>query len=175
MRLVLVLLPALLACSAAVAHDSTSPPEGPRSLDPAADSAGVHRAALDFLAAFDSLQVDRFEAYLDAEISMFFPFADTPGRVDGREAVAARFRRFFDDVREAWDRSGRAGEPHLGIAPRDVRIQHLGETAIVSFHLGGDVPARRSVVFRWTDAGWRVIHWHASPGPGPPAGRSGAS
>lgn len=136
----------------------------------AADSAGAHQAATGFLTAFDSLQWEPFRAYFAEDVTMFFPFGDTPARQDGREAVEARFRRFFEDGRAAWARSGRTGEPRMGIVPRDLRVQMAGDVAIVTFHLGTENPARRSVVFRRAaDGAWKVIHWHASPPPQRPA------
>jgi ketosteroid isomerase-like protein len=136
----------------------------------AADSAGAHQAAAAFLTAFDSLQWEPFRGYFADDITMFFPFVDTPARVDGRAAVEARFRTFFDQALAAWQRSGRPGAPAMGIAPRDLRVQMAGDVAIVSFHLGEETPARRSLVFRHTAAdGWRLIHWHASPPPARPA------
>lgn len=133
----------------------------------AADSAGAHQAALGFLEAFNTLQWEPFRAYFADDVTMFFPFTDTPARADGREAVEARFRTFFDEGLAAWARSGRTGEPRMGITPRDLRVQMAGDAAIVSFHLGTQAPSRRSIVFRHTEAGWKVIHWHASPAPAP--------
>jgi len=150
---------ALLASSAASAQST------------AADSASAHRAAVGFLAAFDSVQWETFRGYFADDVTMFFPFPDTPARADGREAVEARFRRFFDAGLAAWSRSGRTGAPRLGISPRDLRVQMAGDdAAIVSFHLGTTNPSRRSVVFRRNaDGAWKVVHWHASPPPAAPA------
>ncbi len=64
----------------------------------AADSASAHAAAAGFLAAFDSLQWEPFRAWFADDVTMFFPFGDTPARADGRAAVEARFRRFFDEA-----------------------------------------------------------------------------
>lgn len=145
---------------------------GPIGIGPAgvarADSIGAHRAAVEFLAAFDSLQWEEFRAYLADEVTMFFPFPEVAARADGRVAVEAMFRRFFDARRSA---RARAGRPLVqGLAPRDLRVQVAGPAAaVVSFHLGADsTPARRSLVLRRTDSGqWRIIHWHASSAPEP--------
>lgn len=131
----------------------------------AADSASAHAAATAFLTAFDSLQWEPFRAFFADDVTMFFPFGDTPARADGREAVEARFRRFFDEALAAWQRSGRTGAPRMGITPRDLRVQMAGDVSIVSFHLGAENPARRSLVFHHTGGGWKLVHWHASPPP----------
>ncbi|HEX8394314.1 MAG TPA: nuclear transport factor 2 family protein [Longimicrobium sp.] len=133
----------------------------------AADSAGAHAAATGFLAAFDSLQWERFSGYMADDVTMFFPFGDTPARVDGRAAVEARFRTFFEGARAAYARSGRPGEPRLGIVPQKLRIQMAGDVSIVSFELGTANPSRRSLVFQRRGDGWKLIHWHASPSPQP--------
>jgi ketosteroid isomerase-like protein len=136
----------------------------------AADSASAHAAATGFLDAFDSLQWDTFRGYFADEVTMFFPFPDTPARADGRQAVEARFRTFFDGALAGWQRSGRTGAPRMGITPRDLRVQMAASVAVVSFHLGAETPSRRSLVFRHTPAdGWKLIHWHASPPPQRPA------
>lgn len=128
----------------------------------AADSAAAHAAAGSFLAAFDSLQWDRFRSYLAEDMTMFFPFPDVPARVDGRVAVEAVFRPFFEGQ----------GPGVQGIRPRDLRVQMAGaDVAVVTFHLGGTAPSHRSVVLQRTGGGWEVIHWHASPAPQRPAAR----
>lgn len=160
--LVVSSLAALAACGAASTRGAANP--APRAAA-AADSASAHRAAEGFLAAFDSLQWEQFRAYLADDVTMFFPFAQVPTRADGRQAVEAVFSRFFEAQREARTRDGR---PMVqGIAPRDLRVQMAGsDVAVVSFHLGAENPARRSVVFRRTSGDqWKVVHWHASPSP----------
>ena len=133
-----------------------------------ADSASAHRAAVGFVAAFDSLQWDRFRGYFADDVTMFFPFAQVPRRADGRAAVEAVFQQFFDAQRAARTRAGR---PMVqGLAPRDLALQMLGrDAAVLTFHLGEQSPARRSVVFRRAQGDeWRVAHWHASPTPAAP-------
>ncbi len=133
------------------------------------DSAGAHRAAAGFIAAFDSLQWEPFRGYLAEDVTMFFPFAQVPTRADGKAAVEAVFSRFFEAQRTA---RARAGRPMVqGLAPRDLRVQMAGaDAAVVTFHLGAESPARRSVVFRREGGGWKVVHWHASPSPQAPPG-----
>lgn len=138
----------------------------------AADSASAHEAAVGFIAAFDSLHWGAFQDYFADDVTMFFPFPQIPARVEGRAAVAAVFGQFMTSQRE---RRTAAGQPLVqGIVPRDLRIQMAGaDVAIASFHLGGDPPSRRSVVFRRTGGEWKVLHWHASPAP--PAPRAAAA
>ncbi|HEX8317929.1 nuclear transport factor 2 family protein [Longimicrobium sp.] len=155
-----LVLGTLAACSAGPAPRTT--------LAAAPDSAGAAAAARGFLAAFDSLNWEPFRAYLADDITMFFPFPDAPARHDGRDAVEARFRPFFEQGRVRLRESGRTRQ---GLAPRDMHVQMLGaDAAAVSFHLGGERPARRSLVFRRTaDGAWKLAHWHASPPPAQPA------
>ena len=130
-----------------------------------ADSTNAHRAAVGFLAAFDSLQWEPFRAYLADDVTMFFPFPQFPSRADGRAAVESVFGQFMTAQREARARDGR---PMVqGLVPRDLRVQMLGaDAAVVSFHLGQQSPARRSIVFRRSAADrWQVAHWHASSAP----------
>lgn len=133
-----------------------------------ADSASVHRAATGFLAAFDSLQFDAFRGYFADDITMFFPFVDAPSRADGKAAVEARFRPFFEGGRASLARSSRVVQ---GLAPRDLVVQMLGnDAAVVSFHLGSASPSRRSLVFRRAGGdNWKLAHWHASSAPAAPA------
>ncbi len=133
-----------------------------------ADSVAAHRAAIGFLAAFDSLQWDPFLSYVADDVTMFFPFVDSPSRADGRTAFAARFRPFFDDGRAARVRAGSPNPPFLHLDPRDLKVQMAGEVAVVTFHLGAQSPARRSLIFQHTGGQWKLIHWHASPAPAAP-------
>lgn len=135
----------------------------------AADSASAHGAAAGFLAAFDSLQWERFRGYFADDVTMFFPFPQVPARADGRAAVEDVFGRFMEAQRAARTRAGR---PLVqGITPRDLRVQMVGsDAAVVTFHLGAGAPSRRSLVFhRSADGSWKVVHWHASPPPQAPA------
>ena len=136
------------------------------------DSTNALRAAVGFLAAFDSLQWEPFRAYLADDVTMFFPFPQLPSRADGRAAVESVFGKFMSAQRDA---RAQAGRPMVqGLTPRDLRVQMLGmDAAVVSFHLGQQAPARRSIVFRRADDRWQVAHWHASPSPQPPT-RQGA-
>ena len=137
----------------------------------ATDSVAVQTAAQGFLAAFDSLQFDPFRSYFADDITMFFPFPQFPARVEGKQAVEDVFGKFMTAQREG---RAKAGQPAvMGITPRDLLVQMVTrDVAVVSFHLGsGEAPARRSVVFRSSPAGWKVIHWHASSPPPQPANR----
>ena len=167
-RDLLLLVPAVALAACAATQQPPAVLTDTRAGTPsAADSASAHRAAEGFLAAFDSLQWERFSAYLADDVTMVFPFAQLPSRRDGREAVEEVFRQFFESQRSTRERSGR---PMVqGIAPLDLRVQLAGpDAAIASFHLGTEQPSRRSVVFRRTADGWKVVHWHASPAPAPP-------
>ena len=62
------------------------------------DQATLTLAAQNFLGVFDNLDWERFQASWSSNPTAFFPFADTPERVEG-SAVMTRFRQFFDDVR----------------------------------------------------------------------------
>jgi hypothetical protein len=147
-----------------------------RTVAPAgADSAGAHAAAIRFLAAFDSLQWEPFRAALADEVTVFSNSGDRPRRMDGRAAVAANFERFFTEVRAARAQRGQLQGPYLGLGERmlDLRVQWLGEVAVVSFHLaGGTPPSRRTLVFRYQPATgtWQLVHLHASIGPAPTTG-----
>ena len=126
-----------------------------------ADGSPEH-AAQAFLRAFNQLEWDRFRSFLADDMTMFFPFAQTQARVDGREAVEKVFEGFFRGKRQ---QLADAGAPiSQGLNPRDLNVQLAGpDAAVITFHLGSEKsPARRSLVLRRTAGEWKVIHWHAS-------------
>ena len=158
----------LAACSSLGGQTAPATP-AQRSL--ATDSVAVHAAAHGFLAAFDSLQFEPFRNYFADDITMFFPFPQFPARINGKQEVGDVFGQFMSAQREG---RAKAGQPAvMGITPRDLLVQMVThDVAVVSFHLGSaETPARRSVIFRNSPAGWKVIHWHASSPPPQPASR----
>lgn len=162
-------LTVLAACSNLSGQSAPGATPAHRSL--AADSAAIHAAAQGFLAAFDSLQFDAFRNYFADDITMFFPFPQFPARANGKQAVADVFEKFMTAQREG---RTKAGQPLvMGITARDLMVQMASNNvAVVSFHLGSaETPARRSVVFRNTPTGWKVMHWHASSPPPQPTNR----
>ncbi|MBW3569626.1 MAG: prolyl oligopeptidase family serine peptidase [Gemmatimonadetes bacterium] len=133
----------------------------------ALDSVQAHRAAMHFLAAFDSLQWEPFRAYFAPDVNTFPNRSDEAGRREGRDAIAG-WEQFFREVRANRASRGQPGPPYLDIGRRmrDLRVQLAGAAAVVSFLLGDDAPSRRTLVFRRDpDGAWRLIHLHASPAP----------
>jgi len=129
---------------------------------PAAAERSPEQAAQAFLRAFDRLEWEPFRSYFADDMTMFFPFAQTPARVDGRAAVEKVFESFFRAKRQ---QLADAGAPMTqGLTARDMKVQMAGaDAAVVTFHLGSETnPARRSLVLRRTAGEWKVIHWHAS-------------
>jgi hypothetical protein len=115
----------LSLASVTIAGCATSVVPGARVQQPlerawtAADSLSAQAAATRFLAAFDSLQWERFTSFFAENVTVFLPFPDAPARVDGRAAAETVFSNFFATVREG-------GRATLGIMPRDLRVQLAG-------------------------------------------------
>jgi len=125
----------------------------------AADSVEVAAVTTRFLGAFDSLEWAPFSEILSDSIEVFWPRADTPGRLRGRSEVENRFRRFFDLVRAA-----RPGPPYLHLQVRNLEVRTFEGVGLVTFELT-DVPdtlGRRTLLFHRESAGWRLVHLHSS-------------
>lgn len=122
------------------------------------ESAAVNQAAADFVDAFNNLDWDRFEASWARDATVFFPTEGQPRRVEGRSAIVATFSSLFEDVPE-----NTAGPPYLSIEPMDMQVQMLGDSAVVTFHLGKSGPLnRRTLVFVKREGRWLIAHLHAS-------------
>ena len=124
----------------------------------AADQAALVAAAEHFLRVFDNLEFEPFEVAWSSSRSVFFPFRDTPERVEGA-AVGERFRQFFAEVR-----STRPGPPYLHLEPRELRAEVIGDGGLVTFMLGrapGEV-SRRTAFFVRERGAWKLRHLHAS-------------
>lgn len=122
------------------------------------DHAELVQAAEHFLRVFDNMEWEPFQAAWSSAPSVFFPFRDTPERVEG-PAVAARFQAFFTEVR-----ASREGPPYLRLSPLQFRAEVLGSTGLVTFMLRS-VPGsvgRRTLLFVREGGQWKLAHMHAS-------------
>jgi ketosteroid isomerase-like protein len=133
--------------------------------------AEVREATSKFLTAFNNLDWEGFRRCWESTASMFgatvmFPplrgitTASSARRVSGSEAEAV-WRQVFSAVRE---RSGRIAPPYQNIQPQDLAIDMVGDSAAVAtFHLGDDKRiSRRTLVWKNTSGGWKIVHLHAS-------------
>jgi ketosteroid isomerase-like protein len=119
------------------------------------------------LQAFVNGDAETFAGCFAEDITLFNP--EIPGaethRLDGRETVAAHFRRLIDNARQAGARP-----PLFKIEPKNVGVQMFGDVAVATFEFdrdGGSL-GRRTFVFAWRDNHWRVVHIHASNTSGKP-------
>jgi hypothetical protein len=143
-RLIRVRLPREVGAAAAARNDT--------------DHAALVQAAEQFLKVFDNLEWEPFAAAWSASPSVFFPFADTPERVEGA-AAAARFQTFFKEMRAA-----RPGPPYLRLNPQELRAEVMGSTGLVTFTLArspGSI-GRRTLLFVREGGQWKLAHLHAS-------------
>ena len=110
-----------------------------------------------FIDAFKTMDSARFDSFFAPDATMFFPGGPFPsGRVDGREAVLSVFHSFFA-------RAKTQGRTTLNIIPLDLRVDQIGDVAIVTFRLDStEDMGRRSVVLRKLGNDWRIAHFHAS-------------
>ena len=134
-----------------------TPVESAHTVD-GSDHAALVQAAEHFLRVFDNMEWEAFQTTWSTSPTVFFPFRDTPERVEG-PAVAARFRAFFDEVR-----STRPGPPYLRLHPQEFRAEVMGSTGFVTFMLGrapGNV-SRRTLLFVRESGQWKLAHMHAS-------------
>ena len=150
-----------LASVTAVLFALTSPVHAQDVKGGSADSVAVANTMEHFLRAFNDLDWDAFRDNFADSATVFQPLPSSLLRNDGRAEFESVFENFFDAVR-----SDRNGPPYLNIQPRDVRIQMLGEVAVVTFHLRTDdrpsVGRRTFVLRKQEDGAWRIVHLHAS-------------
>ena len=154
-RVLVVLLASLTLTLGCTASRGGRVPPGQST---AADQATLIAAAEHFLRVFDNLEFEPFEAAWSSSRSVFFPFRDTPERIEGA-AVGERFRKFFAEVR-----STRPGPPYLHLEPRELRAEVIGDGGLATFMLGrapGEV-SRRTAFFVRERGEWKLRHLHAS-------------
>lgn len=125
-----------------------------------ADSAAVADALSRFLTAFENLDWPPFRAAFSDSATVFHPAPEMAERVTGPRGIDSTFRAVFAGVRA----HASGGPPYHRLVPGDLRIQPLSAALVlVTFHLrNAERLARRTVIFRQEDAGWRILHLHAS-------------
>lgn len=112
----------------------------------------------EFITAFDNLDWEKFRNAFADDATVFYP-RDRANCANGRAEVEEHFKHVFEQIR-----GGRSKGPYMDLQPRELRMQVLGDVAIVTFHLD-DRPGfinRRTLVLRKTAAGWKIAHLHAS-------------
>jgi ketosteroid isomerase-like protein len=113
-----------------------------------------------FLAALTNADSDAVGATFLDDATVFMPFDSMPERVQGRDAIRSAFERFFVSLRQS-----ASAPPYMKLEPRELHMQTLGDTAIVTFHLGtagGPSFSRRTFVLQRVHGRWRIAHLHAS-------------
>jgi ketosteroid isomerase-like protein len=135
-------------CSTVAAHESSQK--------------DVEEAFNRFIVAFNNLDWDSFRSALADDVTVFnpdIPEAPSLDRLDGRHEVEEGFKKVFVASRKQFN-----GPPYLHIVPKNVRIQMLGESAIVTFEFDrdGNSFGRRTLVFHRGSHGWKIAHIHAS-------------
>jgi len=121
------------------------------------DSLAVSNTMTGFLDAFSNLKWEPFIGYFAEESTAFFPpSARTPARADNKKEIAAIFRKVFENAQKQTP-------AYISIVPKELKIQMLGDVAIVTFHL--DDPGlfgRRTIVLKKINMKWLIVHLHAS-------------
>jgi ketosteroid isomerase-like protein len=129
------------------------------------DRAAVEKSVLSvaqrFVHGIETYDAEAAAREFDAAAVVFMP--GSAPRLSGIEAIRADLHAQFDE--------GRAAGRTRVITPRRPNLQVFGDTAILTFELGGEAPgspgatgvlSRRTLVMhRFADA-WRIVHLHGS-------------
>lgn len=128
--------------------------------DARTDERTVRDFSVQFLRAFENLDMPSFIACFADDAMVFFPTPYPPLRIEGKAAIQAQFQEVFAAIRA----DTASGPPYHTLQPENLVVQVLGaDAAVVSFHLRNETRvARRSLVLRKAGADWRIVHLHAS-------------
>jgi hypothetical protein len=132
----------------------------------------VREAISRFFTAFNNLDWMTFRTFWSTTetgfaATIFFPPlaqpvppAYRPKRLTGGDAEKT-WREIFSAARQ---RSTRTAPPYMDLHPEDLDIQMIGDTAaVVTFHVSDETRlSRRTLVWRKSTAGWKIIHLHGS-------------
>jgi len=135
--------------------------ETPVTAKPPDATAEVRHTVDTFLRAFEALDWPAFRSCFAEGATVFHPAPPNVLRTDSSDSFERAWMGVFERIRRD---SGRTEPPYMTLAPRDLRIQLLsGKTALVTFHLPqGETIGRRTVILEKLDAGWKIVHIHAS-------------
>lgn len=107
-------------------------------------------AMLAWMEALNALDETRIVGAFAEDATAFFPVVKVE-RLDGKRAIAEVFHQYV------------AGSKKTNIVPEDLRVQRHGDIAIVTFNVHNpSAVSRRTFVWRWEGARWRIAHMHAS-------------
>lgn len=125
------------------------------------DEDSVRRFASHFLGTFENLDMPSFIECFADDATAFFPTPWPPHRLDGKAAIQEQFQEVFAAIREG---AATSGPPYHTLRPENLSVQFVSEeAAIVTFHLlSENRVARRSLLLRKRELGWRIVHLHAS-------------
>jgi len=119
-----------------------------------------------FLDALSRADLDALLAHVADDATFFVPLPSSPQRIEGRDRIAPLFETFFESVGDNAE-----GPVRMNLVHRDLEIQSLGDSAIVTFHLGQvpDEPlsepysfSRRTFVLHVVNGEWKIVHFHGS-------------
>ena len=127
-------------------------------IKPTSAESEVRDALANFVHSFDNLDWDAFRLVFSDDATVFYPRA-FPERANGRVEFEKTFQVVFGQIR-----AGKTEAPYMDIQPRELKIQLFGSVAIATFHLDDKAGFlnRRTLVLNKTNAGWKIVHLHAS-------------
>ena len=128
------------------------------------EESAVRTFLAEFISAFDNLEWDKFRNSFTDDATVFYP-RGAAKRANGRAQFEEHFRLVFEQIR-----AGRTSGPYMDLQPSDLRVQIIGNAAIVTFQLD-DRPGfvnRRTLVLSKAGGVWKIAHLHASEVAVPP-------
>ena len=112
-----------------------------------------------FLHAFNHLDIEELRGLFAEDATAFLPVGPAGARLDGRDAIIKAIEPLFASERA---RSSH-GPPYLSLQAKDVKVQRLGDMAVISFDVGSQlVFSRRTLVLQNVDRRWLIVHLHGS-------------
>jgi len=119
-----------------------------------ADDVTPEKVIANFSGAFRRMDLDAMMAHIAEDATAFWPVAACPTRLD-KPGIRAQFAATIAAVRAA-------GGTEVVRTQSDMQVQHLGDVAVITFHLQDTPFGRRTFVLQWRWNRWLIVHIHGS-------------
>jgi len=128
------------------------------------DSIEVVQTINAFVDAFSNLHWQQFTRFFAEDATAFFPpSANIPEKVNNKDEILKVFRNVFDHAKKL-----KSTPPYIIIEPKNLSVQMLGKTAVITFVLEDpEMFGRRTIVMEKEHNRWLIVHLHASGVPAP--------